>query len=298
MTKPRLSDCSVSLGFFLASIPPLFGGIRFSLFFVTRNIEMFKRFNADDVAQNAVSIGSLSQAAVPASRQAIAISGPTGVSVARVNANRLLLMQVIVDDSGSMGGLEPHVFHAFKRLRDALIRNSGSGGSQTLLSLSLLNKGLRVPYTEVAKSPLLDSSNYQCSGGTPLYTAIQSVLGTMLVKCNEVVQAGRSAQTFTVVISDGVATDADKTNPATVRSVLTGLSPKQHIVCGIAIGGAAERCYTDLGMSPNWILDPARKPEEFDAAMQKIEIVSGRASQSSAAFQAVAQQGLAQAEFR
>jgi hypothetical protein len=277
----------------------LFGGIRlFLLLLITGNAQMFKRWNADDVINNAVAVGSLSQAAAVASRQAVAMSRPTGVSVAKVKANRLMLMQVVVDDSGSMAGFEPSVFEAFRKLKTALCPTSGAMGSQTLISVHLLNRGMLIPYTEVEKCPLLDSTNYRCDGGTPLYTTIQAVTGTMLVKCNEVVNGGRTAQTFTVVISDGAATDAAETDPATVRAVLTGLSPKEHIVSGIAIGGAAEQCYANIGITPKWILDPARKPKEFDAAMQQIAVLSQRASQSSAAFQAVAQQGLANQEFR
>lgn len=259
---------------------------------------MFRKLNADAVVRSAITIRSLSEAALPASVHAVKMSSSTGVPVGKVSASRLLLMQLIVDNSGSMLGFEPSVFQAYSKLLNSQLSAAGAAGTQTLACTYLLNGGMIIPYTKVQECPQLDSSNYQCTGGTPLYTAIQSVLGTMLVKNHEAYEGSRSVQTFTVVISDGAATDAAETDPATVRAVLTGLNPKEHIVCGIAIGGAAEETYKNLGISPNWILDPARDPEAFDAAMQKVAQASQSASQGSAAFQAVARQGLANLEYR
>ena len=151
----------------------------------------------------------------------------------------------------------------------------------------------------------IDESVYITEGGTPLYAAIETTAGAMLRKVAELANSGRTAQSYTAIISDGRPSDgagsgrdmygdnvSDTATHASVTSLIAGFqTAKQHIVCGVAVGGTAHSFFSQIGIPDKWIIDPERDGHAFEAAIKQVSRASRSASQGAGTFQSVANEG-------
>jgi len=145
----------------------------------------------------------------------------------------------------------------------------------------------------------LDDSNHECDGGTPLFSKANEGLGAMMTKVAELKAAGRTAQSFSVFISDGEASDEDvmlggeHVSPlANASRLISGMTTmKQHIVCGVSIGGGADATFRSMGIANKWILSPENDEFAFNDAMRQVSRASRAASRGAGAFQTTADGG-------
>lgn len=258
-----------------------------------------------DIAQSAVDVGSVSQAASKAVADAVEHASPdTGIEASALESGRAFLVQVLIDNSGSMRGFEQPVRDAFFKLKEELLAAAQESDAEVLISVALLHGGVIQPYCRVEDCIELTDENHVCDGGTPLYGSSNSLFGTLMTKVAELAQSGRTAQTFTALISDGQATDGSGgpeqdrcgepgfSPEAQLHSVVTGMTTtKQHIICGVAIGGQAVPTFQGMGINRKWILDPEHDGFAFDAALAKVSRASRSASKGAGAFQTVANEG-------
>ena len=262
---------------------------------------MSNPMNASDIANSAVAVGTISKAAGAAASQAVQLAAPdTGIDAKTLGSARVFLLNVIVDDSGSMSNFVAAVVSALNKLYMELKEAAEEADIEILISVTFLNRGQIQSYERMGEARELTEADYAPNGGTPLYSTINSVLGTMLVKVSELTSAGRTAQSFTCVISDGQPTDGDSTSPdgdgvstpAQVANLIGGfLAAKQHIVCGVSIGSAANPFFASIGIPSKWIVDPARDPFAFESAIKQVSRASRSASKGAGAFAHTAQGG-------
>lgn len=262
----------------------------------------------DSVVKTAVAVKSVSQAAEEVAKKAIALSQKANVDIGiradRLKGTRVFLVQVLIDDSGSMEGFEAAVIEAFQKLLKELREAAAEAtGTDILISVTLLNRGQIQAYVPVDECVGLSFENYTCHGNTPLYGQTNRMLGTLMAKVSEVALSARNAQTFTCIISDGKPTDGINGesagprfgeesalfDPAEIATLIRGLtSTKQHICCGVSIGGLAHSTFVGMGINERWILDPTRDQYAFDRAIQQISRASRSASKGAGQFQSIA----------
>jgi len=257
--------------------------------------------DARDVVDTAVAVGSVSKAAAPAAAEAVEAAHPnTGIDVGELKGSRVFLVDVEIDNSGSMQGMEEPVREAFREMKRELVEAAAEAeGCEVLISVTLLHGGLIQPYCRVEDCIDLDDSNHVCDGDTPFYNTTNALFGTLLVKVKELADSGRTAQTFTALITDGKPTDGPEEgncpepfDPAKLHQVIAGLTEtKQHIVCGVNIGGAAGVTFDKIGIRAKWQLDPQRDGYAFKEAIAKVSRASRSASKGAGAFQTVANDG-------
>ncbi|HMO16695.1 MAG TPA: hypothetical protein PKA63_02470 [Oligoflexia bacterium] len=265
-----------------------------------------KAVDLSQVVQDAVDVGSLDQSAKDAASRAVTVAQgvDTGISVNSLEGPRAFLVNILVDDSGSMQGTEATVRRAISLLLQELSEalDQSEEVFEVLVTISFLNRGLVQPYCRVDEVTDLSDANHNCDGGTPLFSRSNEVLGALLTKVSELKASGRTAQTFNVIISDGQAGDGGEiiggdgetrtSNVSNCSQLISGLTAtKQHIVCGVSIGSGADSTFRQMGIPEKWILHPDRDSYAFESAMRQVSRASRAASQGAGAFRTTADGG-------
>ncbi len=130
----------------------------------------------------------------------------------------------------------------------------------------------------------MSSSNYDPSGGTPLYRQTEVVLTTVAAKLAEFEAGGVAARAITVIVTDG-GDNSGPVAPRSTRVMVEGLlRTEQHIVAGVGIADG----YTDfvsvfagMGIPAEWVLTPGNSASEIRQAFQTISQSAVRASQAA-----------------
>lgn len=254
--------------------------------------------NAAQLAQTAVDVGSVDSAAIDSVREAIAVAAPDlGIHPSAVEANRVFLVSVDIDDSGSMDGHKSMVRESLELLLTELQETAEEADDcEILIAIRTLHHRQIQPYVPVGQCLHLTDENHSCGGGTPLISQAKESLGTLLAKVAELSEGGRSTQSFTVFMSDGQADEDERRNEAlirTVRELVVGMTQaKQHIVCAVSIGGSADATFRQMGIVDKWILRPAKDPFAFKDAIRKVSRASRAASKGGGAFRSIATGGI------
>lgn len=214
-------------------------------------------------------------------------AGLGSVTLDDIAASEVVLVTQIIDDSGSIRFVSGNA----GAVRDGhnLVLSSLKGSKQSaavLASCWYLNDGLLYPYVLLDQAPDLTTSNYNPSGGTPLYEQTTTVLTAVAAKMAEFEQGGVAARAITVVVTDGG--DNGYTSVQTVRQIIDGLlRTEQHIIAGVGINDGQtdfRSVFSDMGILPEWILTPGNSPSEIRQAFQVVSQSAMRASQTAGSF--------------
>lgn len=138
-------------------------------------------------------------------KEAALVSGGGGSVLENIGSPELGL---VVDQSGSMGGLGRQLIESF----NALLAEQKSEVASARVSLALFNNGVHTVHDgdPVADIPLLSSEVYRPEGGTALNDAIGSMIQGI----------GKRAKRGTRVLI-AILTDGDEIRPALSRSTIS-----------------------------------------------------------------------------
>jgi len=224
------------------------------------------------------------------------IQAGLGVDVDDVEASEVVLVSVMVDDSGSIrfsGNAQP--------IRDGhneLIRALTDSKQQDniLAHTRYLNGGVLYPYCSLDQAVEMDRSNYDPNQGTPLYDETVSFLGTVLAKTFEFADNGVPVRTISLVMTDGRDLHSSRHDAAAVKNIVADmLGQENHIVAAMGFddGGATSfrEVFKEMGLRDEWILTPQNTPTEIRRAFQLFSKSAVQASQSSMNFSKTAMGG-------
>jgi hypothetical protein len=116
------------------------------------------------------------------------------------NPNPLVLINVILDKSGSMSSIAAATMSGFNEYKNDQIRQNGD----TFLSLTLFDSGapeVRHVVAPIAKVADLDAGNYRPNGGTALYDAIGYTIQTLQDKIDKLPRV--PDEILYVILTDG-----------------------------------------------------------------------------------------------
>ena len=246
----------------------------------------------NELARRAVEIGTVSPGAeIPIAQVIGEANEDLGLSPDEIEATRVFLVKVLIDNSGSMQPMVDIVRKTMRLLKSELAAAAKEADDcEILLSFDLLHGGQLQAFDRVDACVDLCDENHRADGDTPLIARARQLLGTMLAKVDQTSLAGRPAQTFTVLISDGIADD--RPLAGTVKDTITSMmSTKSHIVCGVSIGGEATSTFVEMGIPQKWILAPDKDAFAFEQAIKKVSRASRAASKGGAKFQSIATDG-------
>ena len=218
------------------------------------------------------------------------IQAGLGIAPDDVPAAEVLLVTQMPDDSGSIrfAGNAQAVRDGHNLVLDALRQASLS--DDVLAHTRYLNGRILFPYRRLTDATRMDKHNYDPSLGTPLYDQMAVLLGTVLVKSEELEQAGVPVRTVTLVITDGADEHSGAQSPATLRPLVEDLYRKEtHIVAAMGIEDGHtdfRRVFQEIGIRDEWILTPRSGATEIRQAFHMFSQSAVRASQNAAAFAA------------
>lgn len=225
------------------------------------------------------------------------MAGLGDVRLDDINAAEVVLVTLLIDDSSSIrfAGNSDAVRDGHNQVLTALKEAKQSGA--VLISCRYLNdgygtdRGVLYPYRPLDGAEELTTSNYNPSGGTPLYDQATVTLTGVAAKMSEFEQGGVSARAVTVVVTDGADMHSSRTAADVQSMVSSMLATEAHIVAGIGIDDGAtdfRQVFDDMGIPDNWILTPGNTPGEIRRAFAVVSQSAVRASQTAGSFSQVA----------
>lgn len=233
---------------------------------------------SDETTQKLVSAEALTQ-----------IQQGMGVSVKEYPHSKVMLVTLLLDDSGSIAfkGNEASVREGHNLVLESLL---GSKQKDTVLvHCRLLNGGVVYPFSFLGAAPKMTEKNYQATGGTPLWDELMITLGTVQAKAQEFENEGVSCTTWTMVLTDGADEHSRKSAPADVKDLIDSLMRSEiHTVLAMGVDDGKtnfREVFKQIGLNDQWVLTPGNSASEIRRAFRT-------ASQSAVALTAPAQVNL------
>jgi uncharacterized protein YegL len=210
-----------------------------------------------------------------------------GIGVDDVQASDVILVTLLIDDSGSirMAGNAQPVRDGHNELLKAL--KASKQESNMLVHTCYLNGTVLFPYRLIGSSEDMTASNYNPNQGTPLYEATIVTLGRVLAKAQEFSDNGVPVRTVTLIMTDGASTDYHRTADE-VKTVVRDMMKKEtHIVAGMGVqydNTDFRQVFREMGIPDEWILTAGSSASEIRKAFQVFSRSAVRASQNAATF--------------
>jgi len=223
------------------------------------------------------------------------IAAGLGVAVDDVTASEVVLVTMLIDDSGSIRfGKNADAVRAGHNLVIDALKDSKQGDG-IIAHTRYLNGTILYPYSPLSGVPTMDTSNYDPMGMTPLYDETAVILATVLAKAQEFEDNGVPCRTVTLIITDGADCTSRRQTPAKIKKVVSDmLAAETHIVAAMGIDDGSTdftAVFRSMGLEDEWILTPSGTPTEIRAAFNVFSRSAVRASQTAAAFSTTAAGG-------
>lgn len=253
---------------------------------------MSQTADLNSIFQTANKEGALSQQSLQALNlvdHGAAIQAGLGVDVGDIEASEVVLVTLLIDDSGSIAqvpGNADLVRGGHNDILSALRDSKQSGG--VLVSTRYLNgqggNTVFYPFTKLKDAPEMNASNFAPFGATPLNDQAITTLGQVLAKTQEFSDNGVSVRSVTAFISDGADTSS-KNGSSQVKTIVEDmLRQENHAILAMGISDGStdfNAVFTSMGIKPEWILTPGNSPKEIRRAFQTISQSAVRLSQAA-----------------
>lgn len=223
------------------------------------------------------------------------IQAGLGISVDDVQASEVVLLAELDDDSGSIrfGNNAQLLRDGHNQMLEALRASKQSSG--ILAFARYLNGTILYPFMPVDQALLMDASNFDPMGGTPLYDEMAVILGTILAKEQQFSGNGVPCRGITVIVTDGADSGSHKMTAAKIRPIVEDLlRTERHIVAAIGIDDGYtdfKAIFNEMGIEDKWILTPKNTPSDIRKAFAMMSQSAVRASQSARGFSQTAAGG-------
>jgi len=238
----------------------------------------------DHGALSAKALAALDTADVGAQIQA-----GLGVTIDDVAASEVVLVTMMPDDSQSIAhaGNTAAVRDGHNYVLEALRSSRQSG--EVLAHTRYLNGHVLCPYVALDHAVAMTPANYQPRLGTPLHDQAAVVLGTVIAKAQELMQAGVAVRTVTLIITDGADYGSTRMTPADIKAIVDDmLAQEHHIVAAMGISDGStdfHAVFRAMGIPDRWVLTPGNTATEIRRAFAVFSQSAIRASQGGPAVQ-------------
>jgi len=248
--------------------------------------------NINELLEEAQDEGMLS----PESAQALMvhdigaqIQAGLGVNVDDVQASEVVLVTMMVDDSGSIrfAGNAQAIRDGHNLVLDSLSKSKQS--DSILVHTQYLNGTILYPYCSLDQAVRMDDHNYNPNQGTPLYDQSVVLMGTVLAKTKEFSDNGVPVRTVTMVLTDGSDQHSRRSMAKDVKCLVDDMMMAEtHIVAALGVedgmGTDFSDIFREMGLRDEWILTPGSNESEIRRAFQVFSQSAVQASQGALNF--------------
>jgi hypothetical protein len=225
------------------------------------------------------------------------IQDALGVNVDDVQASEVVLVTMLIDDSGSI-----RFAGNTKAVRDGhnLVLESLEASKQkdsVLVHTRYLNGTVLFAYLPLAQAVRMDKGNYNPVHGTPLYDETVVTLGTVLAKAQQFAENGVPVRTVTLLVTDGDDQHSQRANAGKVKTLVRDMLRQEcHIVAAMGVDDGAvdfRLVFKGMGIRDEWILTPGNSRSEIRRAFEVFSQSAVQASQGGGNFSRTALGGFA-----
>ena len=254
--------------------------------------------NINNLFQQAREEGTISAKALQALTVADVgnqIQTALGVKVDDIQASEVVLVTMLVDDSGSIrfGSNAQAVQDGHNLVLEAITASKQQ--NNILAHTRYLNSFVLFPYVLIEQAAWMNQGNYNPNGSTPLYDQSVVLLGTVLAKAQEFADQGVAVRTVTLIITDGNDEHSVRSNARDVAAIAKDmLKAETHIIAAMGIDDGHtdfKEVFREMGIRDEWILIPGNTPSEIRKVFQVFSKTAIRATQSAAGFKTAAAGG-------
>ena len=254
--------------------------------------------NINNLFQQAREEGTISAKALQALTVADVgnqIQAALGVKVDDIQASEVVLVTMLVDDSGSIrfGSNAQAVRDGHNLVLEAI--SISRQQNNILAHTRYLNGFVLFPYVLIEQAARMNQGNYNPNGSTPLYDQSVVLLGTVLAKAQEFADQGVAVRTVTLIITDGNDEHSVRSNARDAAAIAKDmLKAEMHIIAAMGIDDGHtdfKEVFREMGIRDEWILIPGNTPSEIRKVFQVFSKTAIRATQSAAGFKTAAAGG-------
>lgn len=211
------------------------------------------------------------------------LAGCAGVNPDDIEATEVTLVSLLIDDSGSMAGLEDAVISGERTMLEAFGRSKQS--DSFLVGMWALNRPVPYhSYVRIADAVRLDRRNYQPEGMTPLCDRWGEVLSANVAYAQQLRANGTSVRSIAVVITDSYDNASHKfTTRDCARIAKDLLASEQFILAMVGVGSEADFrvMARTMGLPDGAVLLSAATASDMRRAFQLVSQSVIRASQAA-----------------
>lgn len=252
---------------------------------------MIDREKSLTLIETAKRAGVLSDASLQSLKKVGSERLALGSPVNQYKEDNVLLVSVLVDDSGSLGVTvekDPKTGKFVSRSTSfddpksnaEAVRIGHNAVIQALLDCDkpsavwfhtrYLNGHQLNPWNSLERANRMDRSNYTMGGGTPLYDETAAILGSTIAKMQEFRNNWTTVRTATLLVTDGADTESRLQTPAVVKSIVTDMyNMGIHIIAAMGIYDGTtdfKKVFIEMGIHENLVLTPGSTPDEIRKA--------------------------------
>lgn len=259
--------------------------------------------NVNDLFQNALNDGNITAQSANIFKgvtdYGAAIQNALGVPALNVTASEVILVNMLIDDSGSVdnipGGPEA-ICSGHNMILDEILKASKRRDNILLLTQYLNGKVLN-PYIQLDQAERMDGRNYHANGGTPLYDQSVVFLATVMAKYQEFADIGVPVRSISLIATDGYDEHSVKyrNKPEAVATVVADMiRSDNHIISTMGINNGRidfRKIFKAMGIEDKWIMTPTSDPKEIGKSFRLFSQSAVSASQNAASFSKAAMGG-------
>jgi len=217
------------------------------------------------------------------------IQDALGVEVDDVQAEEVILVTVMPDDSGSIGfgNNEQFVIDGHNSVIDALLESKQD--DNILFHTRYLNGNILNPFCFLKNAIRMDTNNYDANQGTPLYDNTIYLLASILAKTQDFMSNNSvPTRTVTLIVTDGADQHSTQHTPDNVKTIVKDmLKQENHIIAAMGIDDGDtdfKQVFREMGIPERWMLNPKNDKSEIRQAFQVFSQSAVQASQGAANF--------------
>ncbi len=253
--------------------------------------------NVNNIFANSLASGDLGNASLDALGKiddlGTIINNALGTPTLDISSTEIILVNMLLDDSQSMGHVASTVIDAHNELIKAIKETKQV--DNIMIQCRLLNSGLLYPFKMLDDVTDLTSQDYDPDGGTPLYSSSLEILGITQVKMQECLDNFQDPRSITLIVTDGGDNQSGSIKAFHVKTLVDDmLNTENHIIAGMGFqsGGVDfKQIFLDMGLKPDWILTAASTKSEIRKAFGMFSRSVTSASKSAASFSKTAMGG-------